>query len=307
MRLVFVAAFLWSAVAASAGIPVTQRMTCPIGGERFNFVTTISYSTFGSRPDGKPYGSWTFPLALPECPGNGLILYKEHFNADERNRLGALLAGEPWRSLRAAGETQYYRLAWLLGQMGEPEGDRIGALTQATWEAAAGSDQRRRYLAELAEAAAAQAGEPSDLPAFIRRGRWINALRELGRFEDAAALLGRTDLPAIERAEGDADLKEGLRGYFSMLRTLVQRRDDSIEPLDFLPLRHAASICLEPEAPLDQRQSAYCATPEMLREVEELRAARSGNRDLAEQVARDAEEGAREMERAAERPQSDPR
>lgn len=60
-----------------AGFPVSQRMTCAIGGERFTFTTTPSYSIWGGRPDGRPFGSWHFPLDLPECPSNRLILYKD--------------------------------------------------------------------------------------------------------------------------------------------------------------------------------------------------------------------------------------
>lgn len=64
--LVSIVAAAAAALPAAAGIPVRQRMTCPIGGEAFTYNTTASYTTFGSRPDGKPYGSWIFPLALPE-------------------------------------------------------------------------------------------------------------------------------------------------------------------------------------------------------------------------------------------------
>jgi hypothetical protein len=56
-----VALIFSAAPAAHAGMPYTRSMTCAVGDEKFNFTTTGSYTVFGRRPDGKPYGSWHFP------------------------------------------------------------------------------------------------------------------------------------------------------------------------------------------------------------------------------------------------------
>src|SRR5215213_996323 len=101
---------------ASAGSPVTDRMTCPIGGGSFDFTTTASYSTSGERPDGKPYGSSNFPLAIPECPDNGLVLYKD-YTPEEVAKLEPLVASEAYQALRK-DDTPYYRAYWLMKQMG---------------------------------------------------------------------------------------------------------------------------------------------------------------------------------------------
>ena len=37
--------------------------------------TTGCLQHLGQRPDGKPSGSWEFPLDLPRCPGNGLVIF----------------------------------------------------------------------------------------------------------------------------------------------------------------------------------------------------------------------------------------
>ncbi|MFP5296992.1 MAG: hypothetical protein ACLGG3_06675, partial [Alphaproteobacteria bacterium] len=58
------AAATGAAAPASAATPLTQTMTCPIGGASFTHITTGSDSVSGERPDGKPYGSGTFPAAL---------------------------------------------------------------------------------------------------------------------------------------------------------------------------------------------------------------------------------------------------
>lgn len=243
-----------------AGTPYTQQMTCPIGGETFAFATTASYSTYGSRPDGKPYGSWHFPLDLPECPSNRLIVYKEQFSPAELERLGELIARPDYRAL--AGEAQYYRLYWLLREMGEPPLDVLWALVRAGWQAET-AERRNRYLEEFAAGMAAIAGDPSNVAEFAMRGRWINALRELGRFTDASALLARTSMHPLRQAVGDpqqAEQHEGLLGYYDLLRRLIDRRDARAEPLDAIPPQVAVEHCLLEAASLHEADRAFCAS-----------------------------------------------
>jgi hypothetical protein len=228
------------AAPAVAGTPVTRQMTCPIGGERFDFTTTGSYTIFGSRPDGKPFGSWSFPLELPECPGNGLIVYKENFEPVELTRLGALIVTPGYRALRG-GDTSYYRLSWLMREMGQPRGDVLWMLVQATWQPADDSPVRARYLGELAAAVAAEPDAPADLDGYAIRAYGINALRELGRFEEAAALLARTPLaplrPGGSLPGAEDDDRAGWLQRYTGLGTLLARRDRSVDPVDFRPQR----------------------------------------------------------------------
>lgn len=240
-RLLLAAALLvLPAAPAVAGTPVTQRMTCPIGGERFDFNTTASYSTFGSRPDGKPFGSWTFPLDLPECPGNGLILYKQNFEPAELTRLGALIGTPGYRALRG-GDTQYYRLSWLLREMGAPRLDVVWALVRATWQPADDSPLRARYLGELAAAVAAEPDAPATLAGYAMRAYGINALRELGRFDEASALLARTPLaplrPDGSLPEAEDEDRAGWLEHYTRMAALLARRDRSVDPADFRPRR----------------------------------------------------------------------
>ena len=227
-----------SAVAVDTGIPIVVRKTCPIGGQQFDFTTTASYSTFGARMDGRPYGSWTFPLALPECPGNGLILYKQEFSADELTRLAALIQRPEYAAMREA-DTSYYRLAWLLREMGEPVENQLWMLTQATWQDEGGSVRRNRYLAELHQRIEAAPPGVGTAVGLAWRSRSVNALRELGRFEEASALLAatRTDAAAADAEENERRNWEGWTGQLDLLRRLVERRDSSIEPPEARPDR----------------------------------------------------------------------
>ena len=77
-----------------------QEMTCPVGGERFSAWQPAMYSTYGARPDGRPYSYLPFPLPVPECPSNRLIVF-DKFSEQEIGSL-SLLIGTPeygvWRS-----------------------------------------------------------------------------------------------------------------------------------------------------------------------------------------------------------------
>lgn len=232
---------LLPAAPALAGTPYTRQMTCPIGGERFGYETTASYSTFGMRPDGKPYGSWTFPLAIAECPSNGLLVYKEPFEPAELERLRPLIESAEYRALRQQGETQYYRLSWLLGRMGEPPENVTWALVKATWEPADASPLRRRYLGELAARVSADAGPPANLVGYAMRAYGINALRELGRFEEAEALLARTPIeplgPGGTLPGAEERNRTGWLSYYTKIRAAIGRRDASVEPAEFADSR----------------------------------------------------------------------
>ena len=268
-----VAALAFAAGPAAAGMPVTETMTCPIGGGSFSFTTTASYSTFGERPDGKPYGSWTFPLALPECPDNGLVLYKD-YTPEEVARLEPLVASEAYQALRKE-DTPYYRAYWLMKAMELGPERYLWALLQASWEAEARPELRKRYLAELAEASAAVPARPGDLNWIGMEGRAINALREIGRFDEASARLAKVPLAGLEAAgeTPEAKSRRGWHAFFTALKPVIERRDSSIEPLDMLPRTVAFGRCLDRADTLAEADKAFCTKESA--GVDELRAARA--------------------------------
>ncbi|HZF96220.1 MAG TPA: hypothetical protein VEZ20_15260 [Allosphingosinicella sp.] len=252
---------------ADAGFPITTRMTCPIGGAPFDFTTTTALTTFGERPDGKPFASWGMPVQLPECPDNGLVLYNEAFDAAEVERLRALVASPDYQALRA-GHGQYYRAAWLMRRMGAGEEAVLAMLVEATWEADDNPALRRRYLEELASGASALPA-PATLHALVIRARGINALRELGRFDEARALFAATPLerfraplsPAVRGDLEDGEAKEQRRAlmrYFSNIRRVVARRDASLLPPDMIGRRGRRWLCGNPDDHIPA-EAAFCA------------------------------------------------
>jgi hypothetical protein len=268
-------------------------MTCPIGGGSFDFKTTGSYTTWGERPDGRPYGSWTFPLALPECPDNGLVLYKE-YSAEEVAKLEPLVASEAYQALRKA-ETPYYRAYWLMKQMGLGPERYLWALLQASWEADGTPELRQRYLTELAEASATVPARPGDLNWIGMEGRAANALRELGRFDEALARLDKipvagldvampTGAAATPAAAADVRTRRGWLAFMAGLRNAIARRDAAAEPFELIPRTIAIGRCVDAADKLDDGGRAFCEKEKS--GVDELRAAREKLRAVPGQAGR---------------------
>lgn len=277
---------------AIAGMPVTETMTCPIGGKPFEFTTTASYSTWGERPDGKPYGSWVFPLAIPECPDNGLVLYKE-YDEEEVAKLEPLVASEAYQALRES-DTTYYRAYWLMKEMGVGPERYLWALLQAGWQAE--GDLRRRYLAELAEATGAVEPKPDDLNWIGMEGRAINALRELGRFDEALERLDRIPLETLEATlatgeENRSEQRKAWAGWFRKLRAVIERQDSGAEPFDMLPTRISLGRCADEGETLDEHQKAFCERESAA--VDELKQKRADIERQLETVARPRDESGR--------------
>jgi hypothetical protein len=290
------------AVAAptTAATPTMKRaMTCPIGGEAFDYQQPLSSAALGQRPDGKPYGTAAAPAALPECPGNGLVLYKD-YTADEAKTLAPLIAADDYQALRRT-DTQYYRAYWLMRQMGVGPEDYLWALLQASWEAEGKPELRGRYLAELAEQSAKVAPNPADMDWIGMEARSIDALRELGRFDEAAARLAkvplaRLDVPVPEgKGAADAAVKEAKAkrewlGFFQKLQTAIARKDSSMEPFDLIPRSVALGYCID-RAGLDDAQRAFCAKEQA--GVEEMRTARAKAEEEMKALARSREASGR--------------
>jgi hypothetical protein len=275
-----IASLATSAAAAQAGTPVRVQLQCPVGGERFTYVSTASMSTWGQRPDGKPYGSWTFPTPLPECPSNGLVLFKDEFTRRETSELRNLIAEPAYIAMRET-DTPYYRARWLMRRL-EPEStEAIWLLLQASWEAPDGSEQRSRYLREFAEEVATLS--PSAQDWVMLQLRAANAWRELGEFDVATTILAALPTPtAVDVAEQDEDAwvredaaaqTEAVAQYRLLLQAVIDRRDASIEPLDMLPEMEAARRCLElSDASLDaQPARQVCSSEPVVRSMNAIR------------------------------------
>jgi len=284
--------------AASAPAAPATTITCPVGGAAFQYAPAAPAPTSGERPDGKPYGgSW--PPPLPECPDNGLVLYKD-YSAAEAAKLEPLIAAEPYQALRKT-DAQYYRAYWLMKEMGLPPEQYLWALLQASWQADDRPELRRRYLTELADESAKAAPRPADLNWIGMEGRAVNALRELGRFDEALARLEKVPVKTLDVAAptpGDqsaaarqARVKRGWFNYFTQMRTVLARKDPAVEPFELLPRSIALVRCLDDPAGFGEAQAAFCTKEQAA--VELVRAARAKEAQELEALRKSREESGR--------------
>lgn len=256
-----------------------QATTCPVGGEQFDAPQLMHYSTFGSMPDGQPIGSIAFPILLPECPGNGLVIFAK-FTPEQVKKLGPVVASPAYQALRKS-ESSYYRAAWLADAIGEKR-QAAWLMLSATWEAKnadAAGERARRYGAAFAASAMALPVDAKDFQSIALRARAANALRELGQFEEAETLRASIVIaPDVGGADKNAaENRTGWAGYLAKLAGPVARRDASRQPIDMMNDRDAVFRCLGAEVavrykrpappPLTAFESEYCARPELAEQL----------------------------------------
>ncbi|MBY8822716.1 hypothetical protein [Sphingomonas colocasiae] len=263
-----------------------KTIKCPVGGERFVHQSLGSITTWGAAPDGMPMGSGTFPIVLPQCPGNGLVLY-ENFDAAKVKRLTSIVISDEYRALRGR-ETRYYLAYWLAKSLGDVE-KAPWLLLSATWEAKnkdAAGEQAHRYAGEFVEMVRTMPVSDTDFTSIALRARAANALRELGRFDDAEAL--RSSIVIAPNAGGDeeqaADNREGWSSFLRALAKPIARRENGRMPIDMVGDREAVFRCLEPEdpeirdaAPLTPFERDYCAQPDIATSVAKMRGIKPEN------------------------------
>lgn len=254
---------------AGAGTPYQENLTCPIGGEKFEHTSTGSYSTFGARPDGKPYGSWIFPMPMPVCPSNKLPIY-DKFTKEQLARLEPLVASAEFKAI--GNDMPYYRAAWLMERSGEPAADVAWMIVKASWEADGDLPLKRKYQEEyVAKLVALPKGEKAS-EWLWRKARAANGLRELARFQEAVAQADGL-IPQVESAlqeakknrtgnnsDGDDEAKslEYLLTYLGKLRAVAASDNSSSEPVAMLPPMVARSLCKENSDNLNASDKAAC-------------------------------------------------
>ena len=267
---------------AAAGMPYPETVECPIGGERFEHVTTASYTTFGQRLDGKPYGSWHFPLDLPRCPGNGLVIF-EKFGPDDLERLKPLVASDEYRAMLPV-ETDYYLAGWLMEKLGREPLDVAWMVVQASWQADGKPALKARYQADYVRRIRAVERGEDEFLWLVLQGRAVNGLRELGRFDEARTTLSALpvkslDVPVPKESktaasnEGEIEAARNKRAflqYFGDLERLIGDRDPASEPVRMIPQVYAAQRCRD-EKRLSAPDRQFCESGPMKKAVSKLR------------------------------------
>lgn len=260
-----ISAVLWSLPGGEASATTffeEEEVTCPIGGETFSMRPMASTSYWGQRPDGMRYGPNPVP-SIPECPENGLLLFKD-FSDRELRLLAEAVASEEWERLRAE-ETQRYRQYWLLRVIDAPPLDVAAALLQATWLPDNRGGMRPRYMKEFVNF---MATFPLDDESFWLHLRAANALRDLGRFEEAAAIVEQLASAPARPPRAGAQQLEFVDEFLVELRKLIVERNAAIEPANLTVGDNAiARRCASADPPLTTSELPVCAREEISEHV----------------------------------------
>ncbi|HMJ93409.1 MAG TPA: hypothetical protein VK472_04850 [Allosphingosinicella sp.] len=254
-----------------------RQFTCPLGGARFEH--DVGYFTYPlvTFPDGSYPGDEGVDAELPACPGSGLLILPDfeassaaggmaysQYSADELARLPALIADPAYRA--AAGDGRHMQAYWLASKLGRPADLRFALLQRSTW-AAVDPALRRKLVERLVEEGPAlirSSGDP-DSAKRIQLYLIVNGLRELGRFDEALALLERIESegPAVP-APVDPDSIYGPGAYAPQMRAAIAEKDMDRFPVGLMPPKWAGSICSgedhrPPYGPLSATTKAACA------------------------------------------------
>lgn len=292
MRLAFAALSL---LIAAPGLPayaespakqtyLVRSFICPISGKSFE--QEVGYSAFPliTMPDGSWLGDTEIGAQIPVCPDNGLVLIPDlaksaassgdrieyaDYSTEERAKLPGLIADPAYQALKADGP--YAQAWWLATQLGRPAADRFFTLQRSTW-ATRDPATRKRLVARFAEhASGIIAGMPtSDDNKRSAQLLVVNALRELGRFDDALMLL-----ESVQRKQGAEPIDGRDSEWLSSIWRAISEKDDGRFAAAMLPNRMVNVICSDRLAmiygPTSEATKAACRA-RRVREAQESQA-----------------------------------
>ena len=306
-------------MAAASETPAAFDMrafVCPIDGKTFS--QDIGYPSLAlvRFPDGSWLGDAAIDAQIPECPDNGLVLIPDFdspadssaltyrtYTPEQLARLPALVASEAYRALAAKG--RYERALWLATELDLSAWTRWQLMVRGSW-ATIDPIERKRRVTRIAEQGPALI-DAIDVPEPQKSGARLllaNALRELGRFDAALAVLDAM----VDAIPPDADLKDpdntrALVGNIAQMRETIGYRDYDRFPVDLSYEKWASRVCAgqalpPPYGPMTANAEAACARREREREAD---------RAVSEEASRlqeNPQELARKCERTAEQARS---
>ncbi len=237
-----------------------KRFTCPLTGEAFS--QAVGYSTFPlvTFPDGSYPGDEQVNTQVPVCPADGLVLLPDfsppegdepitdtlpyaRYTKTELAKLPMLVADPAYAALKADG--RYAQAYWIATQLGRPAFDRFSMLQRATWSTAVPA-QRRKLVERLVSEGPALI-EAADKPASYKRylrALIANALRELGRFDEARALAVQIGADAAKAFDSDnPDEMINSDPGTAELIAVIDAHDTDRYPVGLMPSKWANAVC----------------------------------------------------------------
>jgi hypothetical protein len=279
-------ALVGTQVHAAEGFQV-RDFTCPVGGARFTQDVGYMSLVLVQFPDGSWLGDDKVDAQIPECPGNGLVLIPDyaHEPADgsfvyldytpaQLAKVTELVASGEYRAL--LGKGRHERALFLADKLGLPAGTRWELLRRSTWAAVVPAE-RRRLVERFAAGAPAliEAMGASEDMRRLQRLALANALRELGRFDEAEAIL--VDIVHSLPADADAtdpEYARDLQSAVGRMMEAIEYRDDDRFPVDMAFEKWRNGVCgggalPPPYGPRTKNAEAACARHAQRREAME--------------------------------------
>lgn len=170
-------------------------VNCPLDGHRLAWTIGIIELPEGTMLDQQPYAAalnqqsyaatkrWSLKEEIPQCPNDGMFLYRADFTPEEVAVLKNYVASSEYQKMLHE-ETAYWMIAKLQEKLGAPLSHRWHTLLQATWQAP--TEKYESYARETIRAIEAFLADPK--------------MKEVKGFETAQLLLGE-----LHRRIGDFD------------------------------------------------------------------------------------------------------
>lgn len=162
---------------------------CPIGGEKFSALILGSNSRFGVHLDWSPISYMRFPVALPVCPSNGLVIDRSEHTDQELADIEKVIASDEYKKIYSEKHASYYLYSKFSKMMKNEEVEQWWTLLNATWEAdiCADKDKYKKYAIETIEEARSKLVQlsPEDYQYWQLNLIIPNLYRRVGQFKDA--------------------------------------------------------------------------------------------------------------------------
>lgn len=198
---------------------VEEERKCAIGGESFKSLSFVIYSTFGRHLDWEPISYMRFPIPLPVCPGNGLVVTKEDYGKEELEKLKKVIESKPYKDIYAQKHATYYLFAKIKELNEEKFDDYWWLYLNATWEADNCKDKVRykEYALETISAGTKRLAELKESEELYWVLKIVTAemYRRIGDFKSAQELVDKFGKPSLENKETNE--------YFVLAKDLLQK------------------------------------------------------------------------------------
>ncbi|MEQ1764305.1 MAG: hypothetical protein ABL984_14335 [Pyrinomonadaceae bacterium] len=196
-----------------------KETECPVGGEKFKARYLGTHSTFGRHLDWEPVSYMRFPVPLPVCPSNGLIVAEEKYSKEESEKLKKVVESKTYKDLYAQKHATYYLFAKIKELNAEKYDDYWWLYLNATWEADNCKNKVRykEYALEVISAGNKRLTELKDSEQlhWVLKVITADMHRRIGDFKSSQELVDKFGTPSLS----DKDANE----YFLLAKKLLQK------------------------------------------------------------------------------------